>query len=230
MIGKLLRLLFSLAAAFCVATVIAEAILVTYYVRAWELNREKLVQILAVARGVDLETVAEQAHADEAVSGEQPSYEQILEARALKARNIELREQSLRTGLQSFQAELRKMADEKNRLVQLREGFQGELAAMGKGAAAAGRDDVRRTLETIKPKQAKELIALMLERKEMDEVVVLMAGMPEAKRAKIVAEFKTPSEVEQLGEVLRRIRQGVPSSTMAESAQKQLESPKGPGS
>ena len=68
---------------------------------------------------------------------------------------------------------------------------------MQKGAAATGSEDVRRTLETIKPKQAKELLVLMLEQKEMDDVVVLMAGMPDGKRAKIIAEFKTPAEVEQ---------------------------------
>ena len=68
---------------------------------------------------------------------------------------------------------------------------------MEKGAAATGREDARRTLETLKPKQAKELIAQMLEGKEIDEVVMLLAGMPEGKRAKIIAEFKTPAETEQ---------------------------------
>jgi hypothetical protein len=56
----------------------------------------------------------------------------------------------------------------------------------------------------------------------MDEAVVLLAGMTESRRAKIAAEFKSPNEVEQLGELLRRIRQGTPLAGMAESTEKQM--------
>jgi flagellar motility protein MotE (MotC chaperone) len=193
-------------------------------------DREKLVRMLAAARGVDLEAVKEQAAAERPEpSSEQPSYDQVLEVRAVKARNLELREQALRGSLGQLQSAEHKLADEKKRVQQLREGFQNELLAMQKGATATGREDVRRTLETLKPKQAKELLALMLEKKELDEVVTLMSGMTDAKRAKIIAEFKTPAEVEQLSEVLRRIRQGLPGAAMAENTQKQLEPPKGPG-
>ena len=61
MIGKLLHGLGWLAVQTCVATVIAAAILGVYFSRAWKLNREKLVQMLAVAQGVDLAAVGQQA-------------------------------------------------------------------------------------------------------------------------------------------------------------------------
>jgi flagellar motility protein MotE (MotC chaperone) len=230
MIGKLLRGLISLVIYLCVATVLAEGILLVWYARAWQVDRDRLVRMFAAAQGVDLETVKEQAAAERPEpSTEQPSYDQVLEARAVKARNLELREQALRGSLGQLQSEQRKLADEKKRVQQLREGFQNELLAMQKGATATGREDVRRTLETLKPKQAKELLALMLKKKELDEVVTLMSGMTDAKRAKIIAEFKAPEEAEQLSEVLRRIREGLPNAAMAENTQKQLEPPKGPG-
>jgi hypothetical protein len=230
MIGKLLRSLIAMVIYVCVATVIAEVVLVVWYARAWQVDREKLVRMLAAAQGVDLEALKAQAQGERPEpSTEQPSYEQVLEARAVKGRNLELREEALRGGVQQVQTEQRKLADEKKRVQQLREGFQAELLATEKGATATGREDVRRTLETVKPKQAKELLALMLEKKELDEVVTLMAGMTDAKRAKIIAEFKTPAEVEQLSEILRRIRQGLPSAAMAENKQKELQPPKGPG-
>ena len=63
----------------------------------------------------------------------------------------------------------------------------------------------------------------MLDQKEIDEVVaILLAGMTENKRAKIIAEFKTPTEMEQIGEVLRRIRQGTPAANIADNTQKQI--------
>ena len=62
----------------------------------------------------------------------------------------------------------------------------------------------------------------MLDQKEIDDVVVLLSGMTEGKRAKIIAEFKTPAEVDQIGEVLRRIRQGAPAVNKAENTEKKL--------
>ena len=207
----------------CVATVISAVILGVCCSRAWQLNREKLIQMLAVAQGVDLAAIRQQAHEDqEEPSTEQVSYSEILEARAVKSRDLELREQSLRSAVGRAEIEQRRLAEEKKHLQGLRDGFQGDLQALEKGAVAAGRDNVRRTLEAIKPKQAKVLLGQMLEQKEIDEVVALLDGMTEGKRAKIIAEFKTPDEVSQVGEVLRRIRQGMPAASMAENTKREM--------
>ena len=125
MIGKLLAGA-GLAARFrCVATVIAELILAAYFGRAWQLNRPKLIQMLAIAQGVDLAALRQQARGDaaEEPSTEQASYSQVLEARAMKTRNLELREQSLRSALAHVGAEQRQLAEEKKRLQKLREGL-----------------------------------------------------------------------------------------------------------
>ncbi|MGA2619062.1 MAG: hypothetical protein ABSF26_15750 [Thermoguttaceae bacterium] len=236
MIGKVLAMLAQVLAALCVATVIAALILTTYYARAWQLNREKLLEMLAVARGAERPAAAGPHGGPAETAPEQLAYGQVLEARALKARDIDLREQALRGGVQQLQAEQRKLAEEKNRIQQARQGFQQELSTLQKGAAAAGLEDARRTLETIDPKQAKDLLAQMLEKSEIDEVVMLLEGMTESRRAKIIAEFSTPDEMQQVGEVLRRIRRGLPLASMAGTTQEQLDShapkpsepPKGP--
>ena len=62
----------------------------------------------------------------------------------------------------------------------------------------------------------------MLNRKEYDAVVTLMIAMPTQKKTKIVAEFKTPSETEQLDDILRRMRNGQPMTEAVDSAQAQL--------
>lgn len=230
MIGKSLHLLTSVVVYVCLATVIAEGILLAYYSRTWQLDRTKLLQMLAIAQGTELESLVDRsANPHEEPSTEQVSYDQVLESRAVKSRNLELREQSLANGVQRLQTEERRLTEEKNRLQKLREGFQGELLAMQKGSAATGREDARLTLEALKPKQAKELMTQMLEKKELEDVVMLLASMTEGKRAKIIAEFKTPPEVEQIGEVLRRIRQGLPTSKMADNTLKKLELPNGAG-
>ena len=147
----------------------------------------------------------------------------MLEARAVKTRNLELREQSLaRQRRRKCKPNSASWPRRRSGCWHLRNGFQGDLAALEKGAVANGREDARRTLEALKPKQAKELLVQMLDQKEIDEVVILLAGMTEGKRAKIIAEFKTPAEVEQIGDVLRRIRQGIPAANMAENNEKKM--------
>jgi len=223
MIGKLLGIVTSLLVSLCIATLIAEAILAVYYTRTWQLNRQKLLEMLAIAQGADLSVLAGGPPAEpEKPSTEQPSYSEILEARALKARDLDLREQALRATLETLQSERRQVAEERRRTQKSKESFHEELAALEKGAVAAGRDDARRTLETMKPKQAKEQIALMLEKNEIEDVVTLLQGMSESPRAKIIAQFKTTTEAEQIAEVLRRIRQGSPASSMAENTQQQI--------
>ena len=94
---------------------------------------------------------------------------------------------------------------------------------MREGSVASGKDEVRNTLENLKPKQAKALILEMLNKKEIDDVVTLLSPMPDAKRAKIFGEFKTDEEMEQLSEVLRRIRIGSPTANVPENTRQQLE-------
>jgi hypothetical protein len=66
----------------------------------------------------------------------------------------------------------------------------------------------------------------MLDEKKLDEVVVLLSAMPDARRAKIVGEFKTAEDKQRIGEVLRRIGDGVPAAGIADETLRQLAPPK----
>ena len=111
----------------------------------------------------------------------------------------------------------------------VRDDLQSKLDEMDASAAATGLENVRQTLQSLKPKQAKELIAQRLEKGDIDVVVKLLTDMPDSKRAKIIAEFKTVTEMEQIGEVLDRIRQGQPAKGLIDETGKKLQPPKGPG-
>jgi hypothetical protein len=206
----------------CLATLISEAVLLAYVTGAWNLDRARWDQAVDVARGaaeVGRESV--KARAPEPAA-EQPSYEQILDTRAMKDRNLELREHQLQNGLAELSRNQDQLADDQKKFKNLRENFDAKLVALQEKSTASGQDEVRRTLETIDAKQAKQLLLDMLDKKEMDDVVTLLLPMAENKRAKIIGEFTDPEELEKISEVLRRIRQGRPESQLTESAQKQL--------
>jgi hypothetical protein len=84
-------------------------------------------------------------------------------------------------------------------------------------------------MQTLKPKMAKELLAQRLSKGDIDVVVRLLTNMSDSKRAKIIAEFKTPDEMQQIGEVLDRIRQGQPTAGIVDDIGKKLQPPRGQG-
>ncbi len=224
--GKLFRILGAAAAYFSIGTVVALVIIVAGFIHKTQLTSEKWMRMLAAAYGLEFPSPAAPAAPPKSdVAPEQPSFEEMLERRARAARDLELREQTVQTLQRDVRQQQQTLVEETKRLKTLRENFETELAAMREGAAAAGLDDVRRTLETIKPKQAKEQIVKMLADDRMDEVVELFSQMSDSKRAKIITEFKTPEESEQLSRILKRVREGVPLAEATDKTRAAINQP-----
>jgi len=223
MISRMLNAARSLFVYFCLATLLAQAVILGYLWFTWKLDREKLILILAVAQGIDLSTAQQPGEGGlDEVSPEQVSFQEILDHRAAMARDLELRELALKDELDQMRLQQKQLAESQQKHKQLTGAFQARVLALKEGAEARGRETVRLTLESIKPKQAKEQLVQMLEDGKTDEVVLLLAEMSESKRAKILGEFKTPEENQELGDVLRLIGQGEPESSIAEESQQQL--------
>ncbi len=223
--GRLISMLLGLFAYCCVATVMAAAAGGAYLHFTGKLKPDSLHKMVAVLQGADLAGEKKTEEKPKEDDAEQPSFEELEQIRDLKSRQIELREQSLKSGLDRIRFEKDKLTEEKDRYVRLKNSFEEELEKLQQGSVTAGKENVRLIWENIKPKQAKEQIMQMLEANEIGEVVSIMSAMPIARRAKIIAEFKTPQETTRLGEVLRLIRQGVPQVDLIENAQKQVTQP-----
>ena len=215
MITRLLKNGASLFLYFCAATLLAQLIIVVYLWATWELNREKVIQMLAIAQGIDLFAAQEDAQTEEGeIPPEEPSYQDWIDRRATMFRDVELREQALQNALARLKTDQQQLAQNRKTFEQLQASFQSELLALQEDAEVEGRQTVARILESIKPKQAKDQLLEMLDNDEIDEVVILLRDMTDSKRAKIITEFKTPEENEKIAEVLRLIRQGEPQSSM----------------
>jgi len=227
MIRRLFRAIRWMFVYGCVATIIAEALLVFFLARSWQINRERMIRTLAVAQGVDLSALEARAAAEQPdVSREQPSYEQVLETRAVKVRHLELREQALADALKQVAHRQRKVAEEKEALAGLKKTFEAELLAIKQQATSQGIEDTRAKLMAIKPAQAKLLLDDLLDEGEIETVVTLLQGMPDTKASKIIGEFKTEKDLENIGEVLRRILEGGALSDLAATTGRQLKNPK----
>lgn len=227
MIGRLLRGSFSVLLYFALATLIAQIILGIQLWARWKMDRNRLVQMLAVAQGVDLTALRQQAGPDvEPTSQAQVSYEEILQSRAAKDLHLQLREQALENTLTQLHVDQQQLDSARQFYARERSEYEAQLANLQQASQTAGREEARRILESIKPKQAKELLLEMLDKGEQSAVVMLLREMPDSKRAKIVGEFDTPEDVQKIDEVLRLIRQGTPESELAGTARQQLDQPR----
>ncbi len=97
MIAKVLGAAVNLVVCICAATMIAEVITLCYFWSSWNMDRGRLVQILAIAQGLDLlepEAEANPLRGDPAP--EQPTFDQVIAARASADRDLRMREMSLR--------------------------------------------------------------------------------------------------------------------------------------
>jgi hypothetical protein len=224
MIGRMFHAIIAAVLYFSLATLIAEAILVSQLWTKWKMDRTKLVQMAAVAQGVDILSTREPSgRSRSGVSEEQPSYEQILAARAAKDLNLQLREQSMDNAMAALRSEQQQLAQSQQQYADQREQYQAQLNTLQGDAVTAGRDNVRRVLESVKAKQAKDLLMQMLRNNETEAVVMLLRDMPDSKRAKVVGEFKAPDEASKIEEILRKIREGTPEAELAQKANQQLQ-------
>ncbi|OHB84492.1 MAG: hypothetical protein A2V98_19070 [Planctomycetes bacterium RBG_16_64_12] len=224
MIARWLKTAMALVACFCVATLLAQGIIVGSLWMRWQLDGEKILQMLAIAQGVDLFAAEREALDDrEEVPPEEPSYQDWIERRATMFRDLELRDLAMENALAQLSVEQGQLAEDRKALRQVQEAFEAQLAASKQEAQTEGMQTLGGILESLKPKQAKEQIIQMLASEEIDKVVILLSAMTESKRAKILAEFKTPEEVEKVGEILRRITEGEPVSSVADAGAAQAE-------
>lgn len=222
MIARLIDTATSLLVYFLAGTLAAELIVAAYLWSAWHMDGGRLRRILAVAQGAELAAVATdvQAKADQ-VPPEEVSREEVVVRRAQLYRDLEVRELALNNAVADLAARQQELAEQQAQQRARTQQFESQLKSVEEGAQAEGREVVRTTLQSLKPAQAKEQLFAMLDAGELDEVVLLLAGMPSSNRAKILAEFKTPEENNRLSEILRRIRQGSPETGAADQAMKQ---------
>ena len=224
MIGRMLRSSGALIVYLCVGTVMAQAVLAGYVASSWDLNRDKLIQILAIARGIDLFAIHDEARRElEDISREQVSYDQILKERALRIRNLELREQALKQALGRLASDEIMLLEKTKQLQLVTDNFELRVKTLTDEAATTGMNDLVNHIAGLKAPQSKSLLQMMLEKEEMEKAVFVLKNLPFDKSAKIIAEFKNDQELEQLYPVLvDMLSEGYPVDKLAADTQEKL--------
>jgi hypothetical protein len=187
---------------------------------------ERIYAMLAALQGIKAGPPPEKPIDPDA---EQPSFNQVLEARLVASLDLDLRENAIDKSLGELRTLESQLRTESKRLDDWKTSFDRRLADLQTAATDASLLELQRTLEAIQPKQAKEqLLKMLAEPKSvtdnpMEDIVRILKAMPLDKRRKILAEFKTPEEVEQLHEVLRVVRLGGSDTELLQETRSQLQ-------
>jgi hypothetical protein len=224
MIGKLIRLAGLVVASLSIGTVLAQGLALGYcWSQGW-LEPSRMERWLAVMQGKARIVLPSEEKKEEGPDRSQAvALVDVARARAIKSRDFELREQSLENQIEEFQLDRLKLAGERSRYTQVKTAFESELDTLRAATLSTDAETTRQIIESMKPKQAKEQIVLMMDAGSMKSVVALISAMVPAKRARVLAEFKTLEENERLAKILTLIRTGEPELTLIDDAKNQMQ-------
>ena len=200
----------------CFGALLGQGAVVGYLWSTGFLSPDKLREIDAVMR--DFTPADVKAAAKAKAEAPTPTLADVARARALAQRDMELREQSLRQRADQLQLEQTKLIEQQAQYAAQRKQFEQELAQMREATSSEHVENARQTIESMKPRQAKEQLLRMVDSGDVDEAVAMLSAMPLARRAKLVGEFKTEDESRQLADLLRRIREGEPELKQIDAA------------
>lgn len=223
--GKVVSLLGALFVYLCIGTVLTAVGGYFYLTFSGALDQQKLSVMLAVARGEPIASQTADAKKPSAADSfeEQPAFSDWEQSRDLRSRNLELRELSAKSGVSAMLEIKNALTEEHRRYDNLVKQFKLDQQKQKEKAQSLGIANMRSWASNAKPKQVHDQLLQMLEKDEIDDVVAILSEMPEAKRVKIAAEFKTPEDAEKLGEILRLIRRGEPEASLIDQALNQVQ-------
>lgn len=200
---------------FCVASIVAQLLMLGYISTQVELTPEKIRRMAQVAYGLE-EKPADVPIATNLAEPDKGSIAQVVEARAIKLRDMEFRQQALQTLKAEIDLQQRQLSSEVANVDRAKDEFEKQLAEWQDAERTAAVDNAVALIAGMKAPQAKEQIMQMWERGEKDWVVSLVKSLPPNNRNKIVAEFTQQEEAQDLSEIIRLLREGVPEIRLAE--------------
>ncbi len=220
---KLFGLLWTLIVYFCVATVIsAVAVGSTLWFKG-ALTSDRIYRVLAALHGTDILLLHQQLEDNKAkLDSEQEPFEARQRAIQLKSLDLDLREAAVDKGVANLTQLQQTLQTEQSRFVALTQSYEQRLKQLEQKEQASSLNELQRTLESMKPKQAKEQIIKMMDDNAMIDVVALFRKMSNDKRKKILAEFKDVGDADRLYEILKNIREGEPLASEIKAARAKL--------
>ena len=215
-LGKLTGLASAAFVYACVATTVAEAIVVASLWQSGAFEATKVRKYAAVAFGFDVATLNIDGHDPKASDPTRTTLtrDELLDSRVRSNATLATRQEAIRQGAEDIRVLVQTLSTKRDRYEIVKDGFEDLLAQLEQDVNNAALTEVRRTLEVLQPKQTKDLMIDMLEDGDvtpeddvLGDVLAIIRGMPQDKLKKIFGEFKSEKERTVLNRILLAIRE-----------------------
>jgi hypothetical protein len=211
-LGKLLQIAAAVFVYACVATTVAETILVISLWRSGALQPPKIRKYAAVIYGFDLTKLNADGQPKAENASTALSRDELLDSRVQNNATLAARYDAIRKGADDVRVLVKALSTKRERYEIVKDGFEDLLVQLERDVNDAALTEVRRTLEVLQPKQTKDLMIDMLqdgnvtpEDDVLGDVLAVIRGMPQDKLKKIFGEFKSEEERTVLHHILLAI-------------------------
>lgn len=208
----MMKLLLHTIGYLSTATVIALALGLGYLWQTRRITNEKLFEMVALMHDVNLKEISEEEQFKQReIPVEEQSLDEYERLREIKLRNYEVKIANLKQGRKEFDASFQSLAEATTRFDNLAKELEGRLRQQGELAMQQSLRSVVERLEAIKPVYAKQELLMYLKEPDGEQtVILLLRTMSDNKRAKVLQQFQTPEELEQLHRINQLEMQGFP--------------------
>lgn len=220
-----MRLLAALIGYVCTATVITACLCVGYLWREDRLTDEKMFRIVAILHDIDIDKLAKEEETEEQAEAppQETSLGDVERTREILARDFEVKQEQLTRGRQVFDYSYSRLREEMARFDQLAGDLDRRLREEGESARKLSVSRVVRDLELLGPTEAKNLLrATLAEPDGVENVITLMNTMSGSKLKKILSQFQTQEELDDLHAIHRLMMQGGPQKEVLDRALEEL--------
>ncbi len=195
----------------CLATVAVQVGLGAMLWSKDKLTRGKVVRYAAIAYGLDIADLPTKKPSVLYIdaSDEELTHDQLLAKRVNANDILADRKKAMDKEAATIRSLEKELRAERDRRALVRSIFREFLNTKEEEVIVASLGDVQRTLESLSPRQAKDILLRMLADHGLNQgdnvladVVTIIKAMPTGKRSKIMAEFKTDEEQEVLHQMV----------------------------
>jgi len=213
-LGKLIGTACVAIAYACVATTVAEAIVVASLWQSGAFETTKLRKYAAVVYGFDLATLNIDGQKPQAMEPTTTTLtrDELIDSRVKSNATLATRQEAIRKGAEDNRLLVQSLSTKRERYEIVKDGFEALLVQLEQDVNVSALTEVRRTLEVLQPKQTKDLMIDMLqdgnataEDNVLGDVLAIIRGMPQDKLKKIFGEFKSEEERTVLNRILLAI-------------------------
>jgi len=197
MIVRTLQALGLLFGYICVATVLSQCAVVGSLWANGGFDSDRRLRLAAYFSGVDRQAMRDELIADQAAA---------VAAAGRVDRLGTMRRQAMAASSDQVRMLEAQLLGERQRYETIRGMFESRLDQLEVQRTAAAIDTVRETLEVLDPETSKNVLMEFLDDGAIEDVVTIVTRMPADRQRKIFGEFRSAIEVQQLNDVLLRIR------------------------